>query len=77
MFSDGISPGSVADRWRLRGLSARSGQCARGAPSSLGLKTARIRAELPMTARELSGIETAAIRGVMTAAIASGTMMRL
>ena len=37
----------------------------------------RIRAELPITARELRGIERAATRGVIREAIASGTMIRL
>lgn len=41
------------------------------------LTKVRMRAELPMTASELRGIETAAIKGVMTPPIASGTMTRL
>lgn len=36
-----------------------------------------IRAELPITARELSGMEIAATSGVTRAAMASGTMMTL
>jgi len=37
----------------------------------------RIRAALPMTASELTGMETAASSGVMNAMTASGTMMML
>lgn len=47
------------------------------AETAQALNMARIRAELPITASELSGMDTAATRGVTTAAIASGTMIRL
>lgn len=42
-----------------------------------GRNRVRIRAELPMTASELRGMDTAATRGVTKAAMAKGTMIAL
>lgn len=56
---------------------AMAGPPHRPVPAPAERNSLRIRAELPITARELSGIETAATSGVTSAAIASGTMMRL
>jgi len=41
------------------------------------LNRVRMRAEFPITARELRGMDTAATRGVTRAAMARGTMTRL
>jgi hypothetical protein len=52
-------------------------QVAESQPRSDAPNRPRIRAELPMTARELTGIDTAATSGVTKAAIANGTMTTL